>query len=296
MDVTYKQEVGVGAFVLLGFAVFVALLFWLTDRRVGGEGARFTVVFTNVAGLNQGDPVMVSGVKVGRVEGVELVRTGRVNVTLSVERDQRPRIDASAAIAALDLLGAKFIDYSPGVREEPLPADRPLAGTQKPELTDMATGVVQRANELLGNANTLVSEQLGVDLHNTLVATQRAMNILSEAPDGPFVKQTTRTLAATERVMARVDSILGSAAGSRIDTLSANLAALTHHLGTATVAIDTLLSRMNRGEGTLGRLATDTMMYHDLHGLSVSLTALLTDLRDHPDKYIKPGLIRVKLF
>jgi phospholipid/cholesterol/gamma-HCH transport system substrate-binding protein len=296
MDVTYKQEVGVGAFVLLGFAVFVALLFWLTDRRVGGEGARLTVVFTNVAGLNQGDPVMVSGVKVGRVEGVHLERAGKVIVTLSVERDQRPRIDAGAAIAALDLLGAKFIDYSPGVREEPLPADRPLVGTQKPELTDMASGVVQRANELLGNANTLVSEQLGVDLHNTLVATQRAMNILSEAPDGPFIKQTTRTLAATEQVMARVDSILGSAAGSRIDTLSANLAALTHHLGTATVAIDTLLSRMNRGEGTLGRLASDTTLYTDLHALSVSLTALLTDLRDHPDKYMKPGLIRVKLF
>lgn len=296
MDVTYKQEVGVGAFVLLGFAVFVALLFWLTGRSVGGEGQRIPVVFANVAGLKKGDPVMVSGVRVGRVEGVHLERTGKVIVTLSVAPDVRPRIDASAAIAALDLLGAKFIDYSPGVREEPLPADRPLVGTQKPELTDMATGVVQRANELLGNANTLVSEQLGVDLHNTLVATQRAMNILSEAPDGPFVKQTTRTLAATERVMARVDSILGSAAGSRIDTLSANLAALTHHLGSATEAIDTLLSRMNRGEGTLGRLATDTMMYHDLHGLSVSLTALLTDLRDHPDKYIKPGLIRVKLF
>ncbi len=296
MDVTYKQEVGVGAFVLVGFAVFVALLFWLTGRSVGGEGQRIPVVFANVSGLKKGDPVMVSGVRVGRVEGVHLERTGKVIVTLSVAPDVRPRIDASAAIAALDLLGAKFIDYSPGVREEPLPADRPLVGTQKPELTDMASGVVQRANELLGNANTLVSEQLGVDLHNTLVATQRAMNILSEAPDGPFIKQTTRTLAATEQVMARVDSILGSAAGSRIDTLSANLAALTHHLGTATVAIDTLLSRMNRGEGTLGRLASDTTLYTDLHALSVSLTALLTDLRDHPDKYMKPGLIRVKLF
>jgi phospholipid/cholesterol/gamma-HCH transport system substrate-binding protein len=296
MDVTYKQEVGVGAFVLLGFAVFVALLFWLTNRRVGGEGARIPVVFTNVSGLKKGDPVMVSGVRVGRVEGVHLERTGKVIVTLSVAADVRPRIDASAAIAALDLLGAKFIDYAPGVREEPMPPDRSLVGTQKPELTDMATGVVQRANELLGNATTLVSEQLGTDLHNTLVATQRAMNLLAEAPDGPFIKQTTKTLAATERVMARVDSILGSAAGSRIDTLSANLAALTHHLGSATVAIDTLLQRMNRGEGTLGRLASDTTLYTDLHALSVSLTALLTDLRDHPDKYMKPGLVRVKLF
>jgi len=274
----------------------VALLLWLTGRSVGGEGSRIPVVFANVAGLKKGDPVLVSGVRVGRVEGVHLERSGKVIVTVSVAADVRPRVDASAAIAPLDLLGAKFIDYAPGVRPEPLPADQPLVGTQKQELTDMAQGVVQRANELLGNANSFVSPQLSQDLHNTLVATQRAMIILSDASDGPFVKQTTRTLAATERVMARVDSILGSAAGSRIDTLSANLAALTHHLGSATVAIDTLLQRMNRGEGTLGRLASDTMMYHDLHELSVSLTTLLTDLKEHPDKYMKPGLIRVKLF
>lgn len=96
--------------------------------------------------------------------------------------------------------------------------------------------------------------------------------------------------------MARVDSMLGSGTGARIDTLSANLAALTSHLGSATVAIDTLLRRMNRGEGTLGKLASDSTLYTDLHNLSVSLTALLTDLKEHPDKYVKPGLIRVKMF
>jgi len=239
---------------------------------------------------------MVSGVKVGRVEGVRLQRGGKVEVILNVERDQRPRIDASAAIAALDFLGSKFIRYSPGIREEPLPNDRPLIGTQEQELTDMASGVANRANELLGNANTFVSPQLSQDLHNTLVATQRAMNLLSDAPEGPFVKQTTRTLQATERVMQRVDSLLGSSTGKHLDSLSANLATLTNHLGSATVAIDTLLRRMNRGEGTLGKLASDSSLYNDLHALSVALTALLTDLKQNPDKYMKPGLVRVKLF
>jgi phospholipid/cholesterol/gamma-HCH transport system substrate-binding protein len=296
MDTTYKQEVGVGAFVLLGFAVFVALLLWLTGRRVGGEGTRVPVVFENVAGLKKGDPVMVSGVRVGRVEGVHLERTGKVTVTLSLAPDVRPRIDASISIAALDLLGAKFIKYSPGVREEPLPPDRTLIGTQDQELTDMASGVAQRANELLGNANSFVSPRLNEDLHNTLLATQRAMTVLAEAPDGPFVKQTTRTLAQTERVMARVDSLLGSSTGRHLDSLTANLATLTNHLGSATVAIDTLLRRMNRGEGTLGKLASDSTLYTDLHNLSIALTALLTDLKEHPDKYMKPGLVRVKVF
>src|SRR5882672_5377896 len=295
MDTTYKQEVRVGALVLFGFATFIALLFWLTDRRVGAQGVRVTVRFDNVAGLDQGDPVMVSGVKVGRVEGVRLQRGGKVDVILNVTSDQRPRIDATAAIAALDFLGSKFIKYSPGVRDEPLPDTRPLIGTQEQELTDMASGVAQRANELLGNANSFVSPQLSQDLHNTMVAVQRAMNQLSDVSSGPFIAETTKTLAATERVMQRVDSLLGSSTGKHLDSLTTNLATLTGHLGSATVAIDTLLRRMNRGEGTLGKLASDSTLYTDLHNLSVALTALLTDLKEHPDKYMKPGLIRVKI-
>ncbi len=160
----------------------------------------------------------------------------------------------------------------------------------------MAQGVANRANELMENAANIVSDRLGEDIHNTLLVTQRAMSALTDMPEGPFIKQTTRTLQATERVMQRVDSMLGSGTGADIDSISRNLARLTEHLGHTTAALDTLLSRMNRGEGTLGRMASDTTMYHDLHELSVSLTKLLTDLQEHPDKYMKPGLIRVKLF
>ena len=96
--------------------------------------------------------------------------------------------------------------------------------------------------------------------------------------------------------MQRVDSMLGSGTGRNVDSISTNLAKLTNHLTHTTGQLDTLLSRMNRGEGTLGKMASDTTMYHDLHELSISLTTLLTDLKEHPDKYVKPGLIRVKLF
>src|SRR5574341_360413 len=249
MDVTYKQEVGVGALVLVGLALFVALMFWLTDRRVGAKGFTVQVLFQNVAGLEQGDPVMVSGVKVGRVESVRLERSGRVSVTLTVARDVRPRLDAGAAIGSLDFLGSKYIDYSPGIREEPLPSRTVIVGSHKTELTDMAQGVAQRANGLL-------------------------------------VSQATQTLAAAQKAMARLDSLLGSATGKRVDTLTANLSALTTRLSSAPAALDTLLGRINRGEGTLGKVATDTMLYRNLNETLTALTALLTDLKERPGRYL----------
>ncbi len=296
MDLTYKQEVGVGAIVLVGFAVFLVGMFYLTGRSLRTGGLSVDVKFESVAGLKQGDPVLVSGVKKGRVARVALERVKSVRVTLELQGDVAPHIDASAAVAAMDLFGAKFIDYNPGSREEMLARGRLISGSNTPDITDVAQGVATRANELMENAANIVSDRLGEDIHNTLLVTQRAMNTLANAPEGPFIKQTTRTLQATERVMQRVDSMLGSGTGRNIDSISTNLARLTNHLGHTTAALDTLLSRINRGEGTLGKMASDTTMYHDLHALSISLTALLKDLQEHPDKYMKPGLIRVKLF
>jgi phospholipid/cholesterol/gamma-HCH transport system substrate-binding protein len=296
VDLTYKQEVGVGAIVLVGVAVFLVGMFWLTGQSLRTSGISVDVMFESVAGLKQGDPVLVSGVKKGRVARVALERVKSVRVTLELSRDVAPHIDASAAVASMDLFGAKFVDYNPGARDELLARGRVITGSNQPDITDVAQGVANRANELMENAANIVSDRLGEDIHNTLVVTQRAMNTLANAPEGPFIKQTTRTLQATERVMQRVDSMLSSGTGRNIDSISTNLAKLTNHLTHTTAQLDTLLSRINRGEGTLGRLAADTVMYHDLHELSVSLTALLKDLKEHPDKYMKPGLVRVKLF
>ena len=296
MDLTYKQEVGVGAIVLVGVAIFLVGMFWLTGQSLRTSGISIDVMFESVAGLKQGDPVLVSGVKKGRVASVALERVKSVRVRLEVAKDVAPHIDASAAVGSMDLFGAKFIDYNPGAREEMLAKGRAITGTNAPDITDVAQGVATRANELMENAANIVSERLGEDIHNTLVVTQRAMSTLSNMPEGPFIRQTTRTLQATERVMQRVDSMLGSGTGASIDSVSRNLARLTDRLSHTTTQLDTLLTRMNRGEGTLGKMASDSMMYRNLTDLSRALTELLTDLKEHPDKYMKPGLVRVKLF
>jgi len=295
VDLTYKQEVGVGAIVLIGVAVFLVGMFYLTGRSLRTGGITVDVMFESVAGLKQGDPVLVSGVKKGRVARVALERVKSVRVTLELSKDVAPHIDASAAVAAMDLFGAKFIDYNPGAREEMLASGRSISGTSTPDIAGVAQGVANRANELMENAANIVSDRLGEDIHNTLLVTQRAMSALANAPDGPFIKQTTRTLQATERVMSRVDSMLASGTGRNIDSISTNLTKLTNNLARTTTSIDTLLERINRGQGTLGRMAADTAMYANLRDLSVALTALLTDLKEHPDKYMKPGLVRVKL-
>lgn len=288
MDLTYKQEVGVGAMVLLGLAIFVVGMFYLTGRSLSPRTNTARVVFTNVSGLKEGDPVLVSGVRKGRVGKVTLERVGRVTVVLELnDPEVRPHVDASAVVTSMDFFGAKFIDYSPGSDDKDLlPRDRLIVGSNPPSVTDIASGVATRANELLGNATGLVNEQLSVDIHNTLVATQRGMNVLTELGSGPMVKQTTQTLAAVERLMNHMDSTFNSGTGKRLDTLSTNLTQLSTNLAHATQSLNGLLQKMDSGQGTLGKMATDTMLYHDLHQTLTAMTALLNDLRERPGRYI----------
>lgn len=286
MDVTYKQEIGVGAAVLAGFLIFVASMFWLTGRTFSKGEASVDVVFANVSGLKQGDAVLISGVKKGQVAKVNLERRGRVTVTLSLDGGVEPKIDASAAVMSLDFFGAKFIDFNPGVQEQSLPKGTAIVGTSPPDLATVATGLGQRADELLTNASAIVSPELAVDLRNTMVALQRTLNVITTAGSGPLLKQTTVTLERTGSVLARLDSILASSTGRRIDTLSANITILTHHLGNATARLDTLLGGINSGGGTLSMMANDTALYHNLNRTLASLTALMNDLKERPGRYL----------
>src|SRR2546430_9904424 len=49
---------------------------------------------------------------------------------------------------------------------------RTIAGSNQPDITDVAQGVATRANELMENAANIVSDRLGEDIHNTLVVTR----------------------------------------------------------------------------------------------------------------------------
>jgi phospholipid/cholesterol/gamma-HCH transport system substrate-binding protein len=288
MDLTYKQEVGVGGLVLLGLLVFVVGMFWLTGRSIAGKGITAKIAFTNVAGLKEGDPVMVSGVHRGRVAAVTLDRVGHVTVTLQlVDPSDRPKIDATATVAAGDFFGGRFIDYFPGSdTSQFLPSNGMIQGTREEQLTDVAAGVATKANAFMTSATALVNDRLALDIHNTLLATQHAMDVINKAGSGPLLGQATSTLAAAERTMNHLDSLFAGPAGKRVDTLTSNLAALSTQLNKATTSLSALMTQIQQGKGTLGKMATDSALYYHLDSTLVSLNALLTDLKERPGRYL----------
>jgi len=121
------------------------------------------------------------------------------------------------------------------------------------------------------------------------------MTIYADSNRGPTA-ELTKTLASFRQLSSRLDSALAhpalSRTLSRTDTLTSNLAAMTAQLRSTAERLDTLLAGVNRGQGTLGKLATDSGFYYDIRDLSHSMRELLDELKKHPGKVP----VTIKLF
>jgi phospholipid/cholesterol/gamma-HCH transport system substrate-binding protein len=294
MDLRYSREAVVGAIVTVAILVFIFGTMWLSGRSVSSDNL-VRIQFANVSGLKRASPVRVSGVNVGKVEQIEFVDVGKVLVSASLPPKIRPRVDAEAKIVSVTLVGDYAVDFDPGRAAEVLPPGKVILGTQDLGLSGRAMELSDRADSILIGAQAIVNKETAEQLRSTLTAlegtlkaAQRTMQIYGDSTRGPTA-ELTRTMASFRQLSDRLESTLANPALSRTltrtDTLTGNLAAMTARL-------DSTLAAVNRGQGTLGKIATDSGLYYDMRDLSKSMKELLDELKKNPGKV---G-VTVKLF
>jgi phospholipid/cholesterol/gamma-HCH transport system substrate-binding protein len=292
MDLSYKREVTVGALVIAAVALFIVGTTWLSGRTVGAKTKDFwKIQFRDAGNLKISSLVRISGVAVGKVEQIQLLDVGKVLVYVKLPERIKPKVDATATIVAVGFVGDAAVEFNPGDAPELLSKDKIILGSQAVGLADRAQALGDKADSLLLGAQAIVNQKTADQLHatmtalqGTLKAAQRTMDIYSNAQSGPTA-ELTRTLGTLNRLTARLDSTLANPALSRrADSLTNNLAQMTGQLTVTTARLDTLLSAMNQGRGTLGKFATDSGLYYDMRDVSQSLKKVLDELQKHPGK------------
>ncbi|HWP37628.1 MAG TPA: MlaD family protein [Gemmatimonadales bacterium] len=291
MDLYYKQELKVGVLVILAVTVLVLGLFWLSGRTIGPRSLiTVPVRFTNVSGLTPGDPVQISGVKVGRVANVVLEDVGSVMVYLEVNRANRPRTDAKAIVASRDFFGEKYVDYIPGNATEMLREGQVITGQREVAITETATNLTGRAADALAGVQTLLSERTAEDIHRALVAVERTLNVVARLGEGPTVGELRETLGSVQRLATRMDSTLAKPdigkSLEQMDEITTGLKEMSDGLGRATTALGSILEKMDQGQGVLGKALNDSTLHDDLHETLVALRKLLDDVRERPGRYV----------
>jgi len=289
MDLYYKQEITVGLLVIVAIAGFFGGLMWLTGRSFTTGRMDVTAVFEEIGTLTEGDPVQISGYMVGTVSEISLEEEGNVLVTMEVDRRFQPKVDATVAIKALDFLGAKFIEYSPGTSSNLLADGQSIDGASSVDLAEMATGLTDDAVEVLLGAQRMLSERMTEDLHATLASVREALQVVQRVGEGPLVEEARRSFQAFEQVAMRLDTTLANPAItesiSQLDELTENVTEMAQGFAGAAMALNTMLARMSDTTGSFGKLLADTTIHGDLHELLVSLRQLLDDIREHPGRY-----------
>jgi len=127
-------EILVGLFVCLGVAAVFVLTFRVAslDAVGNGEGYTVTAQFENIGGLKPGSAVTLSGVKIGRVQGISIdPDTFEAVATLYVSKQYAnlPE-DSSAKILTAGLLGEQYIGLDVGGAEAALKEGSRIKFTQ----------------------------------------------------------------------------------------------------------------------------------------------------------------------
>ena len=283
--------------ILVGITATVALILAVIGSLYlarGGlqPGYKLFAKFTWGAGLKQGQPVLLSGVNVGFVHGVEIRPDGMLVVELRVRKEYHIPLGTTATIEPNGFFGDQLVALHP---DKPNPAsfapgDTLLAGHATPSIGD----VLARVDTIAANFSVLTTslkkefvETNGfADLRHAVKSADSFMADLSRLAAEQNVELTKTQVALRKAVSAvdsaSVDSTLRSfkAAAANINTLAADLSATSAKLNAT-------LDKVNNGPGSIGKLMNDPALYGRVTSLVLRLDSLTADFKANPRKYIK---------
>ena len=127
-------EFWVGIFVILASFAILVLAFKVSgfSNEIDNSSYNIVATFDNIGGLKMRAPIKVAGVKVGQVTEINLdPSTYRARVKLSIEDKQHLKFstDTTARILTAGLLGANYIELTPGFEKVYLKDGQDLGST-----------------------------------------------------------------------------------------------------------------------------------------------------------------------
>ncbi|MGH7887770.1 MAG: outer membrane lipid asymmetry maintenance protein MlaD [Candidatus Binatia bacterium] len=127
-----RTEIIVGVFVLAGLVCLGYLAIRLGKIELfGTQGYVVFADFVSVAGIKLGDPIEIAGVRIGKVEGINLA-DDRARLTLRVSEGIKLQDDVIASVRARGLIGDKFVLVTPGASDKIIAPGGKIRETDSP--------------------------------------------------------------------------------------------------------------------------------------------------------------------
>lgn len=251
-----RTEVMVGMFVVFGFILLSLVVFFVSGVYLVRPGYRVNVLFDYVSILDRGAPVRMAGVRVGEVSRVNLLEdtgTGqtRVQVQLFIAKGVEIRENYLFQVRGTHVLSEPHIEISPKPGRASAVKDgdtiRGVDPVPLEVLIDRADQIAEHLEALLRRLRTGLEDK----------ATEKA------------VQETVQNLASLTRSL---NQFLEGSQGDARETVG--------HLNSSTRSLETILAKIEKGEGTVGKLTGDDKLYQEMRDF-------VQEIKTHPWRLLK---------
>jgi phospholipid/cholesterol/gamma-HCH transport system substrate-binding protein len=293
------REVWVGLFVVTGLAGGLIVLSTMTDAALFRGRYILSTVVPNASGIRTGDPVQMRGVNIGRVTGFR-IDADEVEVRLEIEGEYPIPKDSVVELKASGLLGGMVADVIPGTSSEMAAWGDTLEGRSGVGLFDKMDSLAGEADDVAGRLKALLSDAMVSDLQGTASGARQLVEQLSGvvAEQRGELRELSRSLRRSAEGLERVTTGPElEETVKRVEKLTARMDEVLSGLDRSSHSLESILGRIDRGEGSLGKLTTDEALYANvssaaanLDKAAVEMRALLEDVRTKPKKYLKLSL------
>ena len=263
-----SRQARLGLVVLAGVVLFIALLFILANRTfLLSDTYSIRAEFNRVSGLQAGARVLYNGISVGRVEAIQLPASPGlpISVTMQIKDDAKHLIreDSRAVIQTDGLVGNVIVALTDGSPSRPVVAENGrISGVDPFEfaaVTDRLFTSVSRFDSV-----TVTLTQLMQDVRT------------GEGSLGRFLYDD-RLYNETVLTAQELRSALGNL-GARADALVA-----IAQDGSA--AIESILRKVDSGDGTLARILNEDSMYVALLQSANQFSTISEDLESITERF-----------
>jgi len=265
---------------------------------------------TELLYLSKGDPVMVSGIRMGKVKNLELHESG-VLVTMTISNEVVLKEDARFTIKNIGLMGERFVAVKQGISENLLDIGtvcgghtgniRKSAGYNCPGCGRLR----YRDSRSHGNGNLVIAIKSSIASDENLDKLTTAVSNfegLSKSLTDYFDRNRNNFDKTAENFLATSKGLKNLVSGStgkvdstlvRVEDISRRLDTVVTDLEMMSKAAREFADNLNTGDGTIQMLVDDRRLYDDLRKTASNLDALINDIRENPKKYID---LKVELF
>jgi phospholipid/cholesterol/gamma-HCH transport system substrate-binding protein len=232
------NEALVGVSVMLAIAVVVAGSVWLSQARFGGNEITRQVRVRTIGGLNVGDPVLLRGVRIGRVQAIALAKDDWVTVSLRLRGPTKLPANPVALFASTTLFGDWGVQV---ISHDHLPDDpevRKLIAEAERVGKDMLPGAaLPDVGQLTAQAGRIAGDMALIAARvNAAFDSSSAVRLKGAFTDLSKLSGVLKTIAqGQESTLTRI--------GGHVDTGTALLTQSARSIARAASRVDSAVSR-----------------------------------------------------